>query len=189
MRKKVNEDREHKIWCMGDDLRLLQAISYPDEEWEYVQRFLDEPLGDCYLVSNMGRVFNTGKQEFCRLYPDTDCTKYVKVSLEQCPEGHKNYNVHQLVALAFVTNPDPERKVRVHHIDVNQENNKANNLLWLSTVEHGTAHSLKNNDLAQYCEQVVEWRKGQPIKTTGQLLALEVFEGEEQAEDIEHERR
>lgn len=75
MRKKVNEDREHKIWCMGDDLRLLQAISYPDEEWEYVQRFLDEPLGDCYLVSNMGRVFNTGKQEFCRLYPDTDCTK------------------------------------------------------------------------------------------------------------------
>ena len=176
MRKRVNEDRENKVWCKGADLKLLQAISSPDEEWEYVQRLVGEPLGDCYLVSNMGRVFNTGKQELCRLYPDKEGTKYVKVSLEQCPEGHKNYNVHQLVALAFVANPDPERKVRVHHIDVNQGNNKANNLLWLSTVEHGTAHSLKNNDLAQYCEQVAEWRKEQLIKATGKLIALEVFE-------------
>ena len=183
MRKRVNEDRENKVWCMGVDLKLLQAISYPDEEWEYVQRLVDEPLGDCYLVSNMGRVFNTGKQELCRLYPDKEGTKYIKVSLEQCPEGHKNYNVHQLVALAFVINPDPGRKVRVHHVDVNQENNKANNLLWLSTVEHGTAHSLKNNDLAQYCEQVAEWRKEHPIRTTGKLIALKAFEEDEQMEE------
>lgn len=183
MRKKVNEDREHKIWCIGADLRLLQAISYPDEEWDYVQRLVDEPLGDCYLVSNMGRAFNTGKQELCRLYPDKDGTKYVKVSLEQCPDGHKNYNIHQLIALGFVFNPDPEHKVIVHHIDGNPENNKANNLLWLSTVEHGTAHSLKNNDLAQYCLQVAEWRKEQPIKITGKLITIEAFEEDSTEEE------
>lgn len=34
MRKHVNEDREQKVWCLGADLRKLQAISYPDEQWE-----------------------------------------------------------------------------------------------------------------------------------------------------------
>lgn len=185
MRKSLNKDRENKVWCMGIDLKLLQAISYPDEEWEYVQRLVDEPLGDCYLVSNMGRVFNTSKQELCRLYPDEDGTKYVKVSLEQCPEGHKNYNVHQLVALAFVFNPDPERKCQVHHIDCGRSNNEAKNLLWAAPAEHNTLHSLKKHDMAQYCEQIAEWRQAQPIRTTGKLITLEVFEGEEQTEDVE----
>lgn len=177
MRKHVNEDREQKVWCLGADLRKLQAISYPDEQWKYVQRLVDEMIGDCYLVSNMGRVYNTSKQELCKLHPDKNGTRYVKVSLEQCPSGHENYNVHRLVALGFVTNPDPEHRGIAHHVDGNRENNRANNLLWLSSVEHGTAHSLKNNDLPQYCEQIAEWRKEQPIRETFDLISLEVYEG------------
>ena len=176
MRKRIKEDREHKVWCMGADLRLLQAISLPNEEWDYMQRLVDEPLGDCYLVSNRGRVYNTSKQEMCKLYEDSSRTRYVKVSLEQCPEGHKNYNLHQLVALAFVTNPRPGCKKQVHHIDSCRNNNDVTNLLWATPAEQGTLHSLKNHDLVQYYEQVAKWRKEQPIKLKGNLITLEVFE-------------
>jgi len=185
MRKEANKDREQKVWCWGKDLRILQSLSKEDEEWEFVQRITTDEIGDCYLVSNFGRIFDCDKQELCTLYPDDNHTRYVKVSLPQCPKGFKNYNVHGLVAAAFVTNPDPETKDRVHHIDGDPSNNRATNLLWATTTEHGVLHSLKNNDLAMYCELVAEMRKSQPIIPKPSLLPLSFEEMlEEMQKDV-----
>ena len=41
--------------------------------------------------------------------------------------------VHMLVAQAFVPNPNEYKYVK--HIDGNRENNNANNLIWVETLE------------------------------------------------------
>ena len=41
--------------------------------------------------------------------------------------------VHMLVAQAFVPNPNEYKYVK--HIDGNRENNNANNLMWVETLE------------------------------------------------------
>lgn len=186
MRKEVNKPREEKVWCYGLDLRKLQEISFPDEEWEFLGRIIKEPLGDCYLVSNMGRMYNTGKQELCPLYPDDTRQRHVKVSLEQVPVGLKNYSLHRLVAGAFVSNSDPEEKTIVHHIDGDPSNNKAVNLVWLTPSEHRIAHALKNSEMALYCDWIAAMRKIQPIKRMGALLPLS---GEEFDEIVASDRK
>lgn len=169
MRKEKGKSRELINWCKGKDLRILQSLSKPEEEWEFIQAFSDDFLGNLFLVSSLGRVYDCAKRELCRLYHDKK-TGYVKVSLPQCPEGHCNYNIHRLVAQGFVANPDPEHKDVIHHIDSNSDNNEARNLLWVTTAEHGTLHSLKRNDLAQYCQLVAEMRQAQQIKKMPPLL-------------------
>lgn len=60
----------------------------------------------------------------------------------------KSYPVHRLVALAFLSNPDPERYKIVNHIDGNKQNNHVSNLEWVSTarnIEHAIATGLKTS--------------------------------------------
>lgn len=184
MRKRINEDREQKVWCYGKDLRVLESLTHDGEQWQFVQRLVNDKVGDCFLVSSMGRVFHSDKQKFRKQYLDDNDGGYLCVSFPQCPESFKNYKSHRLVALAFVANPDPERKTEAHHINGIRTDNRAINLLWVSRSEHRALHVLKDNDELQYWGRIAELRKEQQIKTIGKLIALEVFE-EDSNEDIE----
>lgn len=176
MRKQVGKDRIQKVWCLGKDLRILESLTHDGEQWQFVQRLVNDKIGDCFLVSSMGRVFDCDAQKFRKQYLDDNDGGYLCVSFSQCPKSFKNYKSHRLVALAFVVNPDPEHNTEAHHINGIRTDNRAINLLWVSRSEHRALHVMKDHDELQYYARIAELRKEQPIRTIGSLFLLEAFE-------------
>lgn len=69
---------------------------------------------------------------------------YLRVNLHKGGKPHF-FNVHRLVALAFIPNPD--NKPMVNHKDGNKINNDVSNLEWCTALEnskHATATGLHN---------------------------------------------
>lgn len=97
-----------------------------------------------YQVSNLGRVksllFINGniikKRE--KILKELGENKYLHVTLWKNHKG-KNYSVHQLVAKAFIENPNNYKEI--NHKDENIRNNKADNLEWCDhkyNINYGT---------------------------------------------------
>lgn len=103
------------------------------EEWKDIKGY-----NGIYLVSNMGRVKSKSRITKCNngkfLRPEkilraSKVRRYLNVFLY---DGGKRKSVllHRLVAMAFIPNQDglPE----IDHIDGNPENNRADNLRWVT---------------------------------------------------------
>jgi hypothetical protein len=85
-----------------------------------------------YAVSNIGRIINntTGKI----LKPTFNKYGYTYISL--CyPGGSKKNTIHQIVAKAFL--PNPENKTCVDHINNIKSDNRIENLRWATISENG----------------------------------------------------
>ena len=82
-----------------------------------------------YQVSNLGRIIRCGRIR----KPKKDHSGYLVVSLYKEATG-KEYKVHRLVAIAFL--PNPEGKRSVNHIDGDKENNRVENLEWVTHSEN-----------------------------------------------------
>lgn len=98
------------------------------EIWKPINNYED------YQISNFGNVRHFDK-------PLKPCGKtYYCVTL--CKNGTtKNYNIHRLVAEAFIPNPD--KLECVNHIDENKLNNRVDNLEWMSrgdNTNYGHGH-------------------------------------------------
>jgi hypothetical protein len=108
-----------------------------------------------YIVSNIGNVVSLGRfvlseKIFGRqLYP-----KYLKFQKKQGYDrvtlsvlGKKRtFGIHQLVAMAFISNPD--NKATVNHINGIKTDNRVENLEWATNSEnmaHAWATGLYNN--------------------------------------------
>lgn len=94
-----------------------------------------------YQVSNLGNVKSlpkgdgNGNRERLLKFDISvrGATSYHRVTL--CKEGKtKRFQVHQLVAVAFLSNPD--NKLFVNHIDNNGQNNSVINLEWCTQIEN-----------------------------------------------------
>lgn len=64
---------------------------------------------------------------------------YVKLSHNKKTTG---YQIHRLVAMAFL--PNPENKPEVDHIDSDITNNKLCNLRWATHIENMANENTKN---------------------------------------------
>lgn len=97
-----------------------------------------------YSVSDTGLVFSRYTERYLKA---TLCEKgYPRVLLYSGPEVKKGFNVHQLVAMMFVNNPEPLVFDQVNHKDCNKENNHYTNLEWVDqsyNLQHAFANGMR----------------------------------------------
>ena len=128
-----------------------------NEEWKNVEGY--ESL---YQVSSLGRVKSLEKH-FLRKYregyrkqtipekilkPFPTRTAYLLVKLTK-NKIEKCFQVHRLVAMAFI--PNPQNKPQVNHINGNKTDNKVENLEWVTQTENirrAYATGLQNHETA-----------------------------------------
>jgi NUMOD4 motif/HNH endonuclease len=106
------------------------------EIWKSLENVVD--YGNNYEVSNLGNVRHITKGNTLkgRISPKG----YLKVVLYY-DGSNKNYQLHRLVALTFI--PNPENKPQVNHKDGIKSNNKVDNLEW-STNGENQRHAFEN---------------------------------------------
>lgn len=111
------------------------------EEWRAVVGY--EGL---FEVSSLGRVrsldrvayYSDGrvrkhKGQLLSSWVDQDGYRRVRLKVYQ---NNDQQHIHRLVALAFITNDNPEVKGTVDHIDADKQNNCVGNLQWLSRSDN-----------------------------------------------------
>lgn len=101
---------------------------------EYKEVWKDITNYDNYEVSTLGRVRN---KKTGRVLKIAKKDGYYSVGLS-CGK-RKSHSVHQLVAHAFL--PNPENKPQVNHLDKNGLNNKVSNLEWVTNKENSIHRS------------------------------------------------
>ncbi len=95
-----------------------------EEIWKDIEGYIG-----LYQVSNLGRV----KSKRGVLKSQKSNVGYLRYALWKGNKS-KNFSSHRLVAKAFILNP--EGKKEVNHIDGNKNNNKVDNLQWITSSEN-----------------------------------------------------
>ena len=120
------------------------------EEWKEIPIFDGR-----FLVSNLGRIKQAirydkegrkaGGKVFCLNKRDKD--GYCIAQIQH--KGKRKYlRVHRLVAEAFI--PNPENKPQIDHINAIKDDNRAENLRWVTPKENNNNPiSVENNRRAQ----------------------------------------
>lgn len=95
------------------------------EVWKAIKGYAN------YQISNLGNVRKINKDYRCAKYkplkPKLEKNGYLRICLSK--NSLKNYyNIHRLVAEAFI--PNPNNFPIINHKDENRSNNNVNNLEW-----------------------------------------------------------
>lgn len=132
------------------NITLELLTGYDPEGNFHVERFEDIPEYEGYYqASTFGRVRSFVKHKilYRMLRPQTDGRGYLHVTL--CKNGlNKVRNVHRLVAMTFILNP--ENKPQVNHKDLDKTNNCLWNLEWNTERENQTHRYLAANTSSKY---------------------------------------
>jgi hypothetical protein len=151
----------------------MEGIIIVIEEWRNISGYLN------YQVSNIGRVRNTSG-----LILKLSTTRKGYLYLCLCLKGKQtHYEVHRLVALGFIQNPD--NKYSVDHIDGIKSNNELSNLRWATRTEQ-RRNTSKQQATASSQYKGVSWNKDKNkwhsyIKYNGKQNTLGYFQTQEEA--------
>lgn len=113
-----------------------------------------------YQVTNTGEVWSKrrGGEDFIQMNP-SNSTGYASVKLSDGKGGQKGFQVHRLVATAFIKNP--KKYEIVNHKDGDKLNNSVSNLEW--TDRRGNAqHYVK--ELAPHYSAARKAKKENDLK-------------------------
>lgn len=97
-----------------------------------------------YAITEDGKVLSKKRGDYAEMMPSIS-TGYAKVSFSNGTEK-ANYQVHRLVAEAFIKNP--KKLEIVNHIDGNKLNNHVSNLEWVT--RKGNAKHYSENLAKKY---------------------------------------
>ena len=144
----------------GDSLRPLDsfnAIPLFSNPMKY-------ETSHAYMVSCYGRIFNITSG--IELSQSNAAHGYKQVSLN-CYEKCFPARVHRLVAFVWCENG--KNKAEVHHIDGIKENNRADNLIFLTVEEHNLADKMlaeakRKKDFKDYNQYIECMRKDNECK-------------------------
>lgn len=125
-----------------------------------------------YEVSNLGRVRSLKFNKTKILKQDTNKRGYKRVNLYKNGKK-KNYWVHRLVAIAFISNPNNYKEV--NHKDENTSNNNVKNLEWC-TREY-------NNNYGTRTKRASESKKGKPHSEETKKKISESHKGKYKGKD------
>ena len=104
-------------------------MEHQNEIWKDIEGY--EGL---YQISNHGRLKSFLKDKSGKILSNVNKNGwYFTVQLTK-DDQRKTARIHKLVAEAFI--PNPENKREVHHADGNKQNNRADNLMWVTHKEH-----------------------------------------------------
>lgn len=90
-----------------------------------------------YFVTEDGQVYSAKTGRY--LKPWVCGNGHYQVSLSKDGQTYKRF-VHTLVAEAFITKPQTDEKLVVHHINGNKLDNNVTNLDWLTDLKHRRIH-------------------------------------------------
>ena len=89
-----------------------------------------------YYISKCGAIYSTFIKKLLKVPPQTD--GYLQTQFTIDGGIRKRLQVHRLVALQFVYNPDLATKKQVNHRNGNKRDNRACNLEWVTAKENDT---------------------------------------------------
>ena len=115
-----------------DVIELIQSEITKAQE-QNLEDMKPVPSFPFYLVTTMGRVYSVSSGRFLATQRSKK-TGYPQATL--IGETRKNFNVHLLVANAFIPKPDTTDKLYVNHIDGDKSNNNVKNLEWVTNAEN-----------------------------------------------------
>lgn len=84
-----------------------------------------------YQISNYGRVYNIKSNRYLVTYTDKD--GYIRLTLFKNKKS-KNISVHRLIGINFI--PNPENKPFINHKNGIKDDNKIENLEWVTAAEN-----------------------------------------------------
>lgn len=120
--------------------------------------WIQHPIYQDYYFSNNGEVMSRKNGNF-RMLKGTVCGQSGYRAI--CVEGKKKIYIHRTVCELF--NGPPKEGHQCRHLDGNNTNNKASNLMWGTAIEnardkflHGTVGAGERNSMAKLTSEQVK---------------------------------
>ena len=117
-----------------------------------------------YLVSDDGRVMNDGttKRKGNILKGGYNKNGYIRVGLIPKEGGQpKTFFIHQLVARAFI--PNPNNYVCINHKDEDKTNNHVTNLEWCD-IQYNNSYGTRKERIVAHRDWSKRWRQVARVK-------------------------